>query len=146
MQDRDTLTALSPGAQLWLIPSLEVSTWSRRIDWYLGFQIRRALPHRRFEFGPDMRQLMESFEAPITKIPRTDQAPLMVASESLLPNHQTVVIPPSDDWVGMCHRVWKGLDEPVTRIFLPPGLTRAEFEKKWPSDAEHGSVEVVSAG
>ncbi len=145
MQDRDALTALSPGAHLWLIPSIEISAWSRRIDWYLGFQIRRALPHRRFEFGPDMRQLLEAFEEPIPKISRTENLPLMVASMSLLPNHQTVVIPPSDDWIATCHRVWKGLDEPATRVFLPPGLTLQEFEKKWPSDVDHGSIEVVSA-
>jgi hypothetical protein len=145
MQDRDALTALSPGAQLWLIPSLDVSAWSRRIDWYLGFQIRRSRPYRRFEFGSDMRQLMEVYEETVPKIPRTENAPLMVASAELLPNRQTVVIPPGDDWVASCHRIWKGLDEPAARVFLPPGLTRAEFEKKWPSDSDHGAVEVVSA-
>jgi hypothetical protein len=142
MQDRDALTALSPGAQLWLIPSLDISAWSRRIDWYLGFQIRRARPYRRFDFGPDMRQLMEVYEEHIPKIPRTENAPLMVASSSLLPNHQTVVIPESPDWVAVCHRVWKDLDEPATRVFLPPKMTRKAFEAAWP---EAGSpLEVVS--
>lgn len=145
MQERDALTALSPGAQLWLIPTLEVSEWSRRIDWYLGFQIRRSRPYRRFDFGPDIRQLMEAYEEPLPKIPRTDHAPLMVASTSLLPNHQTVVIPSEVDWVATCHRVWKGLDEPAARIFLPPGLSPADFKKKWPSGTEHGSIEIVSA-
>jgi hypothetical protein len=69
----------------------------------------------------------------------------MVASSSLLPNHQTVVIPEVDDWVGACFRIWKGLNEPSVRVFLPPGLTRAAFEKKWPGDVAHGSVEIVSA-
>jgi hypothetical protein len=147
MQDRDALTALSPGVPLWLIPPLEVSAWSKRIDWYLGFQIRRALPYRRFDFGPDMRQLIESYEDVIPKIARTDEAPLMVASSQLLPNHQTVVIPVSREkitWAETCHRVWKGLDQPATRVFLPPGLTREQFVKAWPGHEAHDSVEIVS--
>lgn len=136
MQVRDALTAFAAGAQLWLIPPLDESAWSRKIDWYLQFQIRRSRPYQRFEFGPDMRQLMEAFEAEIPKIARTEQAPLMIASASYLPNHQTVVIPKRSDWVETCHRVWLGLGEPVTRVFLPSGLTPAEFEKAWPASPE----------
>lgn len=148
MQDRDALTALSPGVPLWLIPPLDVSAWSKRIDWYLGFQIRRAIPYRRVDFGADMRQLMESYEDVIPKIARTESAPLMVASSQLLPNHQIVVIPEGGEtktWVETCHRVWKGLDQPATRVFLPPGLTREQFVKAWPSDEGHSDLEIVSA-
>ncbi len=156
MQDRDALTALSPGVPLWLIPPLDVSAWSKRIDWYLGFQIRRAHPYRRFDFGPDMRQLMESYEEVIPKIARTEEAPLMVASSQMLPNRQTVVIPfaaagagPAAGagvaWVETCYRVWKGLDQPATRVFLPPNLTRDQFSKAWPGDESHAAVEIISA-
>lgn len=145
MQERDALTALSSGSQLWLLPPLAISPWSRRIDWYLGFQIRRAIPYRRFEFGPDMRQLMEAYEETVPKIPRTENAPLMVASASMLPNHQTVVVPHESfaEWVAGCHRVWKGLDEPSTRIFLPPGASRRQFEAAWPGGGPVDQLELV---
>lgn len=147
MQNRDALTALSPGVPLWLIPPLEVSEWTQRIDWYLGFQIRRARSYRRFDFGADMRQLMESYENVVPKIPRTEDAPLMIASRQLLPNHQTVVVPSATDrtaWVATCFRVWKGLDRPSARVFLPPGLSRDEFVKLWP-DQGHDEIEIVSS-
>ena len=120
MTERDALSALSPGATLWILPPLNESAWSTRIDWYLGFQLRRGLPHRRFDFSSDMRQLMEAYEETLPKIPRTDESPLMIASENLLPNHQTVMIPQkaseNKEWVTTCHRVWKGLGSPATRI------------------------------
>jgi hypothetical protein len=148
MQERSALTALSPGAQLWLIPPLETSAWSKRIDWYLGFQIRRALPHRRFEFGPELRQLIDAYEDPIPRVSRTEEAPLMVASSMQLPNHQTVMIPGSTqvaEWVRSCHRVWKGLDQPSTRVFLPLGLSPSAFKKAWPDDIGESALEIVSA-
>lgn len=152
MIERDALTALSPGATLWILPSLTESGWSTRIDWYLGFQLRRGLPHRRFDFSSDMRQLMEAYEETLPKIPRTEELPLMIASENLLPNHQTVLIPskPTDgaEWVKSCKRVWKGLGSPITRIFLPKSISGTEFEKTWgksQASAADDAIELVNS-
>lgn len=152
MTERDALSALSPGATLWILPPPSESAWSTRIDWYLGFQLRRGLPHRRFDFSSDMRQLMEAYEETLPKIPRTDESPLMIASENLLPNHQTVMIPQTatenKEWVTTCHRVWKGLGSPATRIFLPKSISRPDFEKAWPkshSCSSEDTIELVNS-
>jgi|GEM_PF-1442158 len=39
--------AFSPGSDLWIIPELSYSAWSRKIDWYLNFQLGRAMNHKR---------------------------------------------------------------------------------------------------
>lgn len=130
-----------------MIPPLDKSAWSTRIDWYLGFQLRRGVPHKRFEFSNDIRQLMESYEAPLPRIPRLDSAPLMVASETRLPNHQTVLIPEADstqEWAKSCHRIWRGLGRPPTRVFLPKGVTRDQFERAWPREPGESSERRVT--
>lgn len=145
MTECDALSALLPGAPLWVIPALEQSTWGPRIDWYLGFQIRRALPHRRFEFSDSMRQLMEAYEEKIPKVGRTEDSPLMIASANLLPNHQTVLVPQRDsvEWVKSCHKVWVGMGRPTARIFLPKSIPKAFFEKTWPRADLSANIQVV---
>lgn len=153
MQEKDSLTALSPGVQLWMIPPLAHSEWSKRIDWYLGFQIRRAEPHQPAGFSKELHGLVESLEVDVPMMRLAKEAPLMIASEMLLPNHQTVVVPVGADdsafaqWASACHRIWMGLGKPGTRIFLPNKMTKAQFLSKWPQkDAETSLELVVSPG
>lgn len=146
MKEKDLLTALAPGAQLWLIPSLEVSAWARRIDWYLGFQIQRSGPHESVKLTEELKTVIENFEVDVPMVSQASvqasASPLMIASETLLPNHQTVLIPAQDDadWVRGCHKVWSGLGQPLARIFLPKGMPVEKFTKLWPA----GHAELVS--
>lgn len=150
MQEKDLLTALSPGVQLWFIPPLEASPWSKRIDWYLGFQIRRAKPHKPANFSSELHELVESLEVDVPTMRLTKDAPLMIASEMLLPNHQTVVVPLNDSedtslaqWTVSCHRIWLGLGQPSARVFLPEKLSVQAFAAKWPQKDALDRLEVV---
>lgn len=152
MQEKDLLTALSPGAQLWFVPPLEASRWSKRIDWYLGFQIRRAGPHQPANFSPELHGLVESLEVDVPMMRLSKDAPLMIASEMLLPNHQTVVVPlvsgeetAMGQWAVSCHRIWLGLGQPMVRIFLPEKMTPQAFAAKWPQKEALERLEVVPA-
>jgi hypothetical protein len=155
MQEKDLLTALSPGAQLWFVPPLEASHWAKRIDWYLGFQIRRAGPHQPANFSPELHNLVETLEVDVPMMRLAKEAPLMIASETLLPNHQTVVVPlaatgVSDEstafaqWTLACHRIWQGLGQPLVRVFLPDRLSAQAFAAKWPQKDALDDLQVVA--
>ena len=133
-----------------MIPPLAHSEWSKRIDWYLGFQIRRAGPHRPANFSPELHTLVETLEVDVPMMRLSPEAPLMIASETLLPNHQTVVVPlaSEDDsqfsqWAILCHRIWTGLGKPGVRIFLPNKMSRAQFLAKWPQKEAASDLEIV---
>lgn len=150
MQEKDSLTALAPGVQLWMIPPLAHSEWSKRIDWYLGFQIRRSEPHQAVVFSPEMKALVDELEVEVPPLNLSPQTPLMIASETLLPNHQTVVVPmiggeesAVSQWVVSCHRVWSGLGKPGARVFLPNKMTKAQFLAKWPQKDSGSEIEIV---
>lgn len=160
MKVLDAASALLPGVELWLMPPLEQSPWTRKIDWYLGFQLRRAGPHRPAQFSGELNQIVQDNEvelpaalAPESLVRLSNTSPLMIASEMLLPNHQTIIVPNTDSgnrseelvrWAVACHKIWHRLGEPNVRVFLPEGASVAAFEKAWPPSHDH-EIEVVSA-
>lgn len=94
-----------------------------------------------------MKHLVDVFEKDIPKIVSTESAPLLIASSSLLPNHQTVFIPEIDasNWARSCHKIWLGLGRPTARLFLPKALSKAAFEKAWPQSDANSDIQVVVA-
>lgn len=142
----DALTALVPGADLWIVSDLERSKWARKIDGYLNFQLMRAEPKASPELSPELRTIMDSwdFEAPSVEI--KPDAPLMVASSDLLPNRQTVLVPfegNAEEWVAKCHSIWLGLRRPSLRIFLPDSFKAEVLERSWARSGIKGEPSAV---
>lgn len=139
--------ALTVGCDLWIVADNESSRWSRRIDWLLNFQMRRAALHRTAQLSPELSKLIKDCEADPVPVPDlATHAPLMIASARLLPAQTTVMIPSGtgDDWAKACHRVWMSLERPLARIFLPEGVTAEHFTRHWPTDEkEPRGIEVV---
>jgi hypothetical protein len=150
MKRIDSTEALSPGCELWVLPPREKSQWAERIDWYLGFQIERARPHKPAQFSPDLQEVIErwEFEIPAVRLASDDpsKTPLMIASSRLLPNRMTVVLPSSTDaeWIAEAHRVWTGLGRPKVRAFLPSSVSPGAFETRWPKEDRDAEVEFIS--
>ncbi|HVK62673.1 MAG TPA: hypothetical protein VM432_14035 [Bdellovibrionales bacterium] len=142
----DQLEAFSPSSQVWLVPDLEHSEWTKKIDWYLNYQIKRSTPHTPALFSKELEEVIarSEFESPTVRL--DPQAPMMIACEKLVPAAQTVVVPfkTDADWISTCHRVWVGLARPSVRIFLPRGMTMAGFTKVWPKQDSDGAVEVLT--
>ena len=142
----DSLSALSPGRQTWIVPDLGRSRWAQRIDWYLNFQIARAAPHQPATFAPELQDVIEKCELSVPTVRFNPAGPLMISSSDLLPNHQTIVIPVAvgeAEWVMASHRIWIGLGRPPTRLFLPSGVSAAAFENRWPKAAHDADLELV---
>ena len=144
----DEFKALSAGCEVWLIGSPSASRWTRKIDWYLGFQIMKASRHETAEISGVLRSILEREEIAPVEFGSAETAPLMIASERLLPNSKTVMIPYRgnlDAWVEACHRIWQDLTCPKTRVFLPDAVAIQDFVSAWPRQSRDSArVEVVS--
>lgn len=126
--------ALNPGSDLWIIPDTANSAWNAKLDWYLNFQISKSVRHEPLK-APEFIQgvLQETgLETPSLSVPAT--APLMIASQGLLPNKWVVILKWENNpetWVQSCFQVWSQLQEPSLRIFLPPGQSTGTFLREW---------------
>lgn len=119
----DLLQAFSPGADLWIVGNLDHSTWARKIDWYLHFQLLRAETHQAPQLSKELKTILEQwdFQAPHLQMDEK-RDPLMVASRDFLPNKLTLQVPEQDKeraWIETCSELWRKLGRPATRIFVP---------------------------
>jgi hypothetical protein len=146
LKSLDSLTALAPGCDLWIVADPSHSKWTRKIDWYLNFQLQRAQTHQSPRKSGELDRVLDSLELDAPVVELKPLAPLMVASARLLPNRQTVLVPLSDDiegWVKRCHEVWQSMNRPTTRVFLPDSVQPEAFGGRWPSKDAVGAIELV---
>lgn len=138
--------ALIPGADLWVVGDLESSQWTQKIDWYLNFQIARSKTHKTVEQGTELKSVISQWEVEAPKIDLAATMPLMIASSDLLPNHSTVLVPQAGDvktWAKRVFEVWKQLDEPSLRVFLPRGVESTSFANAWPGSKDDLAAALV---
>ncbi len=132
--------ALQAGADLWIVADLERSAWTRRIDWYLNFQIFRSGTHAPLKPTPELEQVLSRWEIEAPAGAPSGTSVLMVASGDRLPNHAVVMVPfegvDPGVWAEEVHRVWSRLDAPRMRVFLPAGLTADRFVAAWPGPGD----------
>ncbi len=145
----DELKALSPGCDVWMVADPAVSKWTRKIDWYLGFQMMKAAGHTARELPPELKTILqqEEIELPSLSSGAGQDAPLMVASCGRLPAKMAVVVPFKDnlaDWAEKCHGIWQNLKCPPVRVFLPDAVSADSFISSWPAkNGVSAAVEVV---
>ena len=142
-------TALVPGADLWIISDLHSSDWTQRLDWYLNFQITKAKSHQTPGLSDEQIDSLKEWELPIyEKGLRQNDVPLMISTEELLPNRQTVILPYNGDitaWLSEAEEIWKSLKKPSVRFFLPDGISKAETVRQW-QIPETADISVVETG
>lgn len=129
-------SAFNPGSDLWIAPDLEKSPWTAKLDWYLNFQICKASRHRRRELSQYLTEVLNETEMTSSTVISSTEQPLMIASEKLLPNKWVVLVPWDDDmtqWTQEIFKVWKNLNEPTLRIFMPPGQSTGGLQMAWQS-------------
>lgn len=129
-------SALNPGSDLWIVPDLEKSQWTAKLDWYLNFQICKSARHETPQLSSFVSEVLAESELEKIPVPTTKSWPLMIASERLLPCKWVVVVPWNgsiSSWAEKSFEVWQNLKEPSLRVFLPPGQSTGSFEGSWNS-------------
>ena len=127
-------SALTSGAELWIVPDPEHSGWTRRIDWYLNFQLAQSLGFEQTPPSKELISLTTELEIPIPTIEVSKNAPTLVSSSHFLPNQNTVVLPFAGDlkdWLQKIATIWSSLGNPSLRIFAPQNTSTHEVKPKW---------------
>lgn len=140
-------SALNPGSDLWVLPALNESPWTTKLDWYLNFQICKASRHESASVPSYLNEVLKETEqkAYVFKKGSAEHAaqPLMISSAPLLPNKWVVLISQKENWAQEVHEVWKGLKQPSLRVFLPPGQSAGHFQKEWQKYSDFQEFTVV---
>lgn len=129
-------SALNPGSDLWIVPDLEKSQWTAKLDWYLNFQLAKASRHRTPQVPEFIGAVVTETQLDSPYIPSAAPRPLMIASENLLPNKWVIVLPWQEDlaqWTSEIVKIWSDLKHPSLRIFLPPGQSTGSLQLQWQS-------------
>lgn len=131
----------SAGAELWILPDSQHSTWARKVDWYLNFQMMRAEPHVPRPMAAELAALEEKWvDEPWSlqkNLGQYELTPLLVAPSGRLPCRQTVMIRFSgrredlSSWLAESLRVSRGFLCPVIRVFLPDGVSQTDACALW---------------
>ena len=137
--------ALGPGANLWIVPSEEHSEWNKKLDWYLNFQISKALDHQPQKISPDFQERLKDYDIQVTG---QEQSPelLMISCSGLLPSKMLVIVPYKENyeqWMQSIHKVWLNLLKPTVRIFLPQDFPVNDFTVIWPDKTSIPDITLV---
>jgi len=140
-QIQSLASAFNPGHDLWIVPEPQYSRWTLRLDWYLNFQITRAGRHEHAIRGPVVDGILKEIEWNPAVPAVGETSPLLVACEGRLPARWVVMVPGAGNliaWTGHIDRLWRNLQQPTMKVFLPTGLQAGPFSeelrKKVPND------------
>lgn len=126
--------ALSPGALLWVVPDSPHSSWTRKIDWYLNFQMANSLKRESATFAPQLNKILQANEMDPPPVACQSDSPLLIASSTRFPNLQTIQVSYHNDiqkWTHTIFNIWKALNFPSLRIFLPETCNTDQFIEAW---------------
>lgn len=129
-------SALNPGSDLWIVPDLEKSQWTAKLDWYLNFQVCKSSRHVSPHLEKYLTDVLRESELNVRTPQKMGTTPLMISSENLLPNKWVVILPWNGDlreWSTRIFEVWSKLNEPSLRVFLPPGQSTGSLQTAWQS-------------
>lgn len=139
-------SAFNPGSDLWIMPDLEKSNWTAKLDWYLNFQICKSSRHVAPKLPAFLKDVISETGLEKKFIAPDPKAPLMIASKELLPNKWVVIIPWDNDivqWSAKSFEIWQKLNAPSIRVFLPPGQSTGNLESTWHSRESFQDFTVV---
>lgn len=136
---------LSPGADLWIIPQLDQSQISPRIDWYLHFQVSKMERHAPTEQSAQLKYILAQTELELSPIKNSNPETLMIPTLGALPCQWVIVNDHTDfkTWVESSIKTWKALKQPSARFFLPTGQKATQFEEFWKSSGQLDDYSVV---
>ena len=125
--------AMLSGAELWFTPDIRTSSWTRELDWYLGFKIFHSHAFQTKPIPDPLQKILdENSDLQIKMLPASKSV-LALAVDQELPAENLVIVSESDptEWLSKCLDIWQKAQKPAVRLFLPAELSPAQVEKVW---------------
>lgn len=125
--------AFGSGSQLWVLPQVEESDLVKKMDWYLNFQIAKSKKHKDPALSDEIEKMINNFKLRLPNYKPNRSHPLMISADKSFPCEMVVLVPytQADTWVQSIDKLWKELNKPRLRVFLPKNLTVESFQKNW---------------
>jgi hypothetical protein len=138
-------TALSAGADLWIMPDRQNSHWTQEIDWYLNHIIQNSEKHPSQKMSQNVRGLLFENQIVLNDItsPNSD---VLIAAQHQLPTQWVIMKPWNgqlNKWLVQINEHWKSLKYPSLRLFLPTGISVSECSREWQKISEIQDFSVV---
>lgn len=145
MSVTDPAHPLVQPADLWILPVPRKSAWFSVIDWYLNWQMCRALGHVGFQLPHETKSLAEEFDIEIPEAIKTSGLPLMVITGGRVPSPKCLVLDVADDrkWLEAGADYARELNAGRVRVFLPESFSRENARKAWPKEFK-GQIEFTT--
>ncbi len=129
--------SMSSGHNIWVLADLPNSRWTQRLNWYLNFHIRQTFPSR--EKSSALKKTISLCDLNLKETALKTPAPLLIASQDLLPNRWTIIIPyeTKTQWFQQLTEVVEKINSKSVRLFLPDTATSknsVSFLKNLPFD------------
>lgn len=112
--------AWSGGSQIWLLPFIKSSRWTQKIDWYLNFQLTRALKYERKDLSPDFLKFISSLGLELDWKEDALAPVTMVLTQGQIPCEAVVMMPEKASnklIIGQILKILEDLKGPRLRIF-----------------------------
>ncbi len=135
------------GADLWIVPDIENSSWEMSLEWPLNFQLSKSRAHKRTSHSLEAKKNFEEFEAlDFLSTPPQDSPWTLISVENLLPAKWLVYSTGSaqEDFGEALDQLWKGLGSPTTRFFQPKTWTSQTLKGLKSECLKSSECEVVS--
>lgn len=139
------VSALSSGADLWVCPDMQNSTWAIQIDWYLNHIISNSELHVTPKMSHDLKSLLFENELVFHDISSTNLDTLIACTQQL-PAQWLLVAPWNGQiqkWLSRLQEHWKKLNYPTMRLFLPKGISTSECSREWQKLTDRQDFTVV---
>lgn len=138
----------SEGADLWVIPDIHNSPWKWSLEWSSNFQISKSLNHPAPEWPAQALDTFKNWEADdfVQKDPGKAYWTL-ISVDKLLPTKWLVYSTQSEKpaLVEALDKLWRGLDQPSTRLFIPKEWTQKELKGLKSDCLKNDATEIISA-
>ena len=110
--------AFIKGSDLWVISDIQSSKWTKKINWYLNFQIYKLKSVK--QLNRDQMAYLSDAGFDFKNI-KAKTGSILISSDKLLTNKKTLIIPFNNlkKWLSMAKACWDGLGRPSVRFFTP---------------------------
>ena len=130
--------ALKSGAALWVVPDALVSRWTKKLDWYLNFQIFRARRRPPIKTQDSVKSLVKDLDVLDVNVEgpmkMSGQTPLLIAAQNQLPTEALVVVPwtkKTETWLAQVVKTAESLNLHPVRLFLPDTMDAEARKETW---------------